>query len=109
MVIALWCPLGHGSIFAYPCHDCFLALPSGCCVFRATIDYELLVMSFVACVLKSRDGDRSIPGSGDALYSRSAFRSTLFFLHRDVTVLTAASASPFALECFGLTRTCSKL
>ena len=58
--------------------------------------------------IESCDGDRSIPGSGDVLYSRSAFLLSLFFLHRDFTVLTAASASPFALGCFGPTRTCSK-
>ena len=44
------------------------------------------------------DGDRSIPGSGDALYSKSAFLLSLFFFQGDFTVLTAASASPFALE-----------
>ena len=59
--------------------------------------------------IESSDGDRSIPGSGEGLYSRSAFLLPLFFLHRDFTVLTAASTSPFALGCFGLTRACSKL
>ena len=59
--------------------------------------------------IESCDGDRSISGSGQTLYFRSAFLLSLFFLHSHFTVLTAASASPFALGCFGLTRACSKL
>lgn len=53
--------------------------------------------------IESCEGDRSIPGSGDIQYSRIAFLLSLFFLHRNFTVLTA---SIFALGCFGLTRAC---
>ena len=42
-----------------------------------------------------------------ALYSRIALFLSLFFLHSDFTVLTTASASPFAQGYLGLTRTMS--
>jgi hypothetical protein len=93
----------YGSRFAFPLHGAFVSWYHLCYMLRALTNCVLsggwfsvfapyiAVMVTYQCLLV-------------VLLDRPTglLCLSLFFLHNDLTIFTAASASPFALGCFGL-------